>query len=180
MGFNSFIRLFSAFLIFAALGNGTVYGQDTLAKLHSPKKAAIFSACLPGLGQAYNKKYWKIPLVYAGMGIPVWFVNYTHREFKSYKQAYIFRTDDDPNTTDNKYPRFSDEQVRENVDFYRRYRDLNLFLTALFYGLNIVDASVDAHLKNFDVSNQLSLRYNNQWWPQMQSYSHGLSIGFKF
>ena len=155
-------------LIFTCLICNGLFAQDTSKVINlpspppqprSPKTACILSACLPGVGQVYNKKYWKLPLVYIGIGIPVWFAFDTHQEYKLYKEAYIFRTDNDPATIDD-FPLFTDAQLKENVDFYRRYRDMNFFLIGLMYALNIVDAGVDAHLGAFNVSNDLSLNFS--------------------
>lgn len=152
------MRLFLLCLLTCAVWNG--YGQDSTAyqklKPRSPRTAAILSACLPGAGQIYNRKYWKAPVVWAAMGIPAWFAVDLSKEHKLYKDAYIARTDGDPATSDD-FPLYTDDQLRENVDFYRRYRDMNIFLIALIYTLNIVDASVDAHLSTFNVSNDLSI-----------------------
>ncbi|MBI3501693.1 MAG: hypothetical protein HY063_07850 [Bacteroidetes bacterium] len=125
--------------------------------IHSPKKAMIFSAVIPGLGQAYNKKYWKIPIVYATMGSTIYFFDFNNKLYRQYKQAYIYKTDNDPNTIDL-YPYYDETQLKEQVAYYRRYRDLSVILTSLFYTLNIVDAYVDAQLKTFDVSDNLSMK----------------------
>lgn len=122
---------------------------------HSPRKATIMSACLPGLGQAYNRKYWKIPIVYAGIGTFAYFAYYTNGLYSNYKNEYIYRTKN-PNNI-NSFPEFSSDQLKVKVDTYRRYRDLNIILIAAVYTLNLVDANVDAHMFTFDVSNDLSL-----------------------
>ncbi len=126
-------------------------------RVYSPKTASILSACIPGAGQAYNGRYWKMPVVYVGLAVPAWFVYDLNKEYKRYKNAYIYRTDNDPATTDNEFQFYQDAQVKENVDFYRRYRDMNIFITGFVYALNIIDAGVDAHLRSFDVSNDLSI-----------------------
>ena len=126
---------------------------------HSPKKAAIMSACLPGLGQAYNHKYWKIPVVYVIVGTFGYLTYRMNSEYKNYKTAYIKRTDGDSGTIDN-LPLYTESQLKENVDFYRHYRDMNAVLTTAFYLLNIIDAAVDAHLFTFDVSDNISLHIN--------------------
>lgn len=147
---------------------------------HPPRKATIMSACLPGLGQAYNRKYWKIPVVYAGLGTFGYFAFYTNSQYKGYKDEYIFRTNN-PALVNN-YPGYSTDQLKSNVDFYRRYRDLSVILIAAVYTLNIVDANVDAHLFTFDVSNDLSLN----WSPSLQFNTFtcrnttGLSFTLKF
>ena len=116
----------------------------------------IFSAIVPGLGQAYNKKYWKMPIVYATMGTTIYFFNYNNKLYKDYKQAYLYKTDTLSGTIDL-YPDYTGDDLRTLSGIYRRYRDLNVILTGLFYTLNIVDAYVDAQLTNFDVSDNLSL-----------------------
>lgn len=121
----------------------------------SPTKAMMFSAVVPGLGQAYNKTYWKIPIVYASMSTTLYFFNYNHKLYKNYKQAYVHKTDSDNNTIDP-YPAYTPEDLKELSSYYRRYRDLNIILTGLFYTLNVIDAYVDAQLKTFDVSDNLS------------------------
>lgn len=152
-----FIRI--AFLIyFCTLLSSSAFSQDTLRKqpVHSPRKALIFSAVIPGLGQAYNKKYWKIPVVYTAIGTTTYFFTSNNKLYKDYKQAYINKTDEDPATIDN-FPYYNETQIRELQDYYRRFRDLNIILTGLFYTLNIVDAYVDAHLTTFDVSDNLTM-----------------------
>lgn len=128
---------------------------DTTVK-HSPKKAALFSAVLPGLGQAYNKKYWKIPIIYAGVATTLYFANKNHQEFKTFKSAYLSRVDDDPSTIDD-LPLYSDANLLTLTEYYRRNRDLFVIGTVVVYALNVIDAAVDAHLFYFDVSDDLSL-----------------------
>ena len=122
---------------------------------HPPRAAMLMSMCLPGLGQAYNRKYWKMPLVYASMGTTLYFFAQNNKLYRQYKQAYINKTDTLPTTIDG-YPDYSDQQLKELEDYHRKYRDLNVILTALCYTINIVDAYVDAHLMHFDVSDDLS------------------------
>lgn len=147
-------------------------------EIHSPKKATLYSAILPGLGQAYNKKWWKIPIIYAGFGTIGYFIGWNNDNYQFNREAYQHLTDDDENTNlfmeieAVKYYDLNDPTSRNNFadgllrqqDYYRRNRDL-LFITMLgFYGLQIIDASVDAHLFNFDISDDLTL----DWQPQMQ------------
>ena len=117
------------------------------------------SACLPGLGQAYNHKYWKIPILYAGLGTFGYLTYRMNTQDGTYKTVYILRTDGDSNTIDN-LPEYTEGQLKENVDFYRHYRDMNAVITAAFYALNVIDAVVDAHLFTFDVSDNISFRIN--------------------
>lgn len=127
-------------------------------KIHkkSPGAALLMSAVVPGLGQAYNRKYWKMPIIYAGMGTTIYFFRLNHTYYKDYHQAYLDRTDTLASTVDA-YPLYSDKQLKELADYHRKYRDLNVILTALCYTINLVDAYVDAHLSTFDVSDDLTL-----------------------
>lgn len=163
-------------------------------KVHSPKRATIYSAILPGLGQAYNKKYWKIPIIYAGFGTIGYFIGWNNGYYKTYKQAYSDLTDDDPatdsyldleatqyydleNSTD--YNNFK-SGLSKQQDYYRRNRDLLIISIVGFYGLNLIDASVDAHLFDFDISEELSLN----WQPSVQTFEkqlvYGVSCNFNF
>lgn len=130
---------------------------DSIIKLHSPKKAALYSAVLPGSGQAYNKKYWKMPIIYAGLGTAIYFGISNHKEFKTYKDAYTKRVDNDESTIDQFDGRYTDGNLRDLMSYYQRNRDLSYVLAGLVYVLNIIDASVDAHFYYFNVSNDLSM-----------------------
>lgn len=154
-----FLPFAFCFLLFAFSFN-SVHAQevvkDTL-QTHSPSKAVLYSAILPGAGQAYNKKYWKIPIIYAGIGVLVYAIDFNQRNYSTFKDAYILRTDGDTSTTD-KYPRYTDDNLRTLFQYYRRNRDLSYILISTLYVLNILDAYVDAELFYFDVSDKLSLR----------------------
>ena len=139
--------------------------QDSLSLLHSPRKATIYSAVLPGAGQAYNKKYWKIPIIYAGFGALTYFVVTNNSEYKTYEEGYKFRLDGDVTTTDDFVGIYTDEDLVTLKNFYRRNRDLSVIGMSLLYVLNIIDASVDAHLFYFDVSDQLSMNVTPSYLP---------------
>lgn len=125
---------------------------------HSPRRAAIYSAIIPGAGQIYNRKYWKAPIVWAGIGISYTFIRDNSREYKRYREAYLALVDDDPATTDEFNGQYSPTQVRAVMETYQRWRDISYIAIAGVYILNIIDASVDAHFVRFDVSPDLSLR----------------------
>ena len=136
-------------------------------KPHSPRVAAIRSAILPGLGQIYNKKYWKLPIVYGGMGISagVFFFNLkSYRDTRfAYKVKYNMRV---YHTDSSKYAQIKDflrplseESLRFYRNQYRRDIDYSALVFILLWGLNVVDATVDAHLKTFDVGPDLGLRF---------------------
>ena len=116
------------------------------------------STALPGLGQVYNGKWWKVPIIYGAFGGLIYSAVWNHGKCATYRDAYLIRIDDDPTTTDQFEGRYSDANLRELVDFYQRNRDLSLVFTGVIYALNIIDAGVDAHLKDFDVSDDLTLK----------------------
>ena len=140
---------------------------DTVAqKKHSPRKAALYSAIFPGLGQLYNKKWWKLPIVYAAVGIPVvlYFDNKTWYNRTRYALAVVLSPNPSPDSLGAVH-----KQLRPLVDSkaqgsilryrneFRKNMDYSIIFTLLFWGLNIVDATVDAHLKGFDVSDDLNV-----------------------
>lgn len=121
-----------------------------------PAKAAFYSAILPGLGQAYNKKYWKIPLVYGLLGTAIYTYSFNDKNYNSVRNAYKrrlegFADDDYSYITDN-------DRLVSAQKSYERNRDLSTFFIIAVYVLNIIDANVDAHLKQFNVNDKLSFR----------------------
>jgi len=128
-------------------------------KKHSVGRAAIFSAALPGLGQAYNKKYWKIPIIYAGFGVLTYFVISNNSEYVQFKEAYLYVSNGDSSYTDNPYVgKYDQSQLNEAMKFYRRNRDLSIIIGGLWYAINILEAYVDAHFFDYDISEDLSMR----------------------
>ncbi len=159
---------------FSALGQESANDSIRIAKneaVHSPRKATIYSAVLPGLGQIYNRKYWKVPLVYGGFATLGYFINFNNEEYVKLRQAYSDIIDTDPNTnsfvklvTDPKRlepDRIGQltESLRKGKDYWRRNRDLVVIGTVVFYAINIIDASVDAHFFNFDISDDLTINW---------------------
>ncbi|CAN5158744.1 hypothetical protein BH09BAC5_BH09BAC5_14520 [soil metagenome] len=144
-------------------------------KMAPPKKAAILSACLPGLGQAYNHtlvtpygkhphSLWKIPVIYAGFGGLAYGFLWNHNYVKDYRDALRLRYDDDPTTIDQ-FPRYSDNDLVTLKNYYQRYRDLCVIGAAALYTLQILDATVDAHLSTFDVGDNLSMQFAPSVFP---------------
>lgn len=127
-------------------------------KKHSPRLASIMSAAIPGLGQVYNKKYWKPPIIYAAFAVDYYAYAYNQKGYEKYKQAYLYRTDGDSLTIDDFVDIYEESTLKSFRDDYRKYRDLNYIIAAGIYILNIIDANVDAHLFYFDVSDDLSLQ----------------------
>ena len=140
--------------------------DTTKQRTWDPKVAARRSAIIPGWGQAYNKKYWKIPIVYAGLGVSGYIFVNNIKIYKEYKFAYSARIKAGPpdydstdyHQLDDIYKVLSPNSIRSARDEFRRYVDYSALVFLLLWGLNVIDAAVDAHLKNFDVSPDLSLQ----------------------
>ncbi len=142
--------------------------------IHSAKKAIIYSAIIPGWGQAYNRKYWKIPIVYAGFGAIGYFVKTNHDQYKLYKSYYqIMKADPDAQPFDGA----SIGNIRIDIDNFRRTRDLSIVGLAAWYGLNLIDANVDGHFFNYDVDEDLSLSID-PWVSGYNDINQGVGISF--
>ncbi|MDN5203259.1 DUF5683 domain-containing protein [Fulvivirgaceae bacterium BMA10] len=137
------------------IGGKQIENIVTTTPKNAPGKASLYSALLPGLGQAYNKKYWKIPLIYTGAVFLISSINNFNDEHSFYFDALIAVVDGNPDTENP--TTFNESQIRRRVEFFRRNRDFFVILTGVWYALNIIDAHVDAHLKEFDISDELSL-----------------------
>lgn len=187
---------------------------------HCPLKAGLYSAFIPGLGQIYNNEYWKVPLVYVGLGIFAYFINFNHVEYKKYLQAYLisedpiekeFAIDYYDNNYNSKYHSPENQKkidkwnlrrdealkletyflvkyveeyrsgdndfLLERKDRWKRYRDLTIIGISAFYLVNIIDASVFAHLIDYDVSDDLVIKIS----PKLSTFSSNyLEYGFLF
>ena len=145
------------------------------SKLHSPNKATIYSAILPGMGQAYNNKYWKIPIIYGAGGAFAYFISYHHNKYKKFRDAYVDGIPGEPVLIDGRLYDYDD--LPRGRDFYRRYRDLNLLGFGVIYFLNIIDAMIDAHFFYYDVSDDLSFSIEPVMMNEVAAPS---AIGIKF
>ena len=125
----------------------------------SPSKAAFYSAVFPGAGQAFNKKYWKIPIVYAAIGTSIYSYNFNQKKYWNYRNAYKSRK---AGYSNDEFQNLilDDNRLLDGADFHKKNRDLALLSTVLFYILNIVEANVSAHLAQFNVNKNLSLNPN--------------------
>jgi hypothetical protein len=121
----------------------------------NPKKAGLYSAILPGAGQLYNKQYWKIPVIYVGVAAAVYFTVTNNNKYQKYRKAYIATLENKENEFSGIYDQAALQQLQ---DGYKRYLDMTVLFTAVGYTLQVIDAVVFAHLKNFDVSKDISLR----------------------
>ena len=155
-----------------------VVADSAKTRYHSPKKATIYSMVIPGLGQVYNRKYWKAAVVYAGVGVCAYLINFNHKNYKTFRDAYNIRTDGDTNTRDN-YTYYSADNLKVLRDYYRRNLELTYIFSTLLYIANILDAAVDAHLWYYDVSDDLSLKIDPFLLPtNKNNYFAGLKITF--
>jgi hypothetical protein len=140
-------------------------------KEHSPTKATIMSACLPGLGQIYNKKYWKVPVIYTGFAVLGYFIYFNVDEYLNYKCAYIESSYGNYNGSYSYLTqRYSAEELLSGREYYRRNLEISCLLTAVWYGLNILDATVDAHLFTYNISDELAVKIE----PHVFTYGRNL------
>jgi hypothetical protein len=152
--------------------------------LHSPKKATIYSAILPGLGQIYNhinmpsgskKAYWKVPLIYSGIGATGYLLIVNQLTQRALKQEYTNRIEGNP--TDSKWEAYDNAGVLTLYNQYLNRRDLSILGFAAVYLFQIIDANVEAHFVNFDVSDDLTLQVAPSLLPTL---SAGLSLKLNF
>ncbi len=172
-------------------GNQLIFGQESTTPILiskdslktqdinplSPAKAAFYSAILPGLGQAYNKKYWKIPLVLGAIGTTLYFYSTNNTKYHEFRDAYKDRL---AGISNPKYGYLDDSRLIEAQRFYKRNRDLSLLLTFAFYALNIIDANVDAHLGQFNVNDNLSVRPDLYPDVRYMKPTFGVALNYKF
>ncbi|MEY3644363.1 MAG: hypothetical protein RLZZ207_1058 [Bacteroidota bacterium] len=187
--------LWSILVALCILGmrTGTAYGQsDSSAQTNQkklekvadspgllskdPKKATMLSAILPGAGQVYNGKTWKVPILYAGILTDVYFIQYNHKRYERFRDALFALDKGEP----NQFPSLNRASLVRNVDYWRQNRDLTLLLMLGIYALNLVDANVDAHLSGFDISEDLTLKIAPQIGTLSASSTTGLSFTLQF
>ena len=174
-----FKRLLILLLASLALTCSVFAKNDSIAvpQKHNPKKAAIYSAVLPGLGQAYNKKYWKIPIVYAGIGTIFYIADMNGDSYRDYRKAFDYKTGTIADA-DKEIISIANKYSRENLitlrDYYRRNMELSWIIMALWYGINIIDATVDAHFFEYDIGDDLTLKIE----PMLQTNFNEMAYGY--
>ncbi len=155
-------------------------------KKFQPERATIYSALLPGLGQFNNEHYWKIPIVYLGIAFGVYLIDYNGTQYNRFREAYNAVTDDDPSTEDEFHGRYSAETLKYYRDDYHRSRDYAWVYLGVFYVLNMIDANVFSHLKEFDVSDNLSFQmrprimYDDVLAMRSQLPAFGMTLNLNF
>ncbi|MBA4277122.1 DUF5683 domain-containing protein [Flavobacterium sp.] len=178
-------------LLFLFLGSNSVFPQqktdaplkakDTLKSIDidplTPAKAAFYSAVLPGLGQAYNKKYWKIPVVYGAIGTSLYYYIDSNKKYHQYRDAYKRRLE---GFTDDEFDYLDKTRLISAQKFYQRNRDLSALFVVGFYVLNIIDANVDAALIQFNVNENLSLRPDVYMNDVTLKANVGLTFNYNF
>jgi hypothetical protein len=148
--------------------------------ISEPTKAALLSAVLPGLGQIYNKNFWylKVPVIYAAAGALAFALNFNQRNYTGFRDAYQYRLDKNPFTTpEPKFDRGNDDGILSQRDRFRRERDYTIILGIGLYLLQIAEAATTAHLKTFDVSDELSMRFKPKIEPISIQGTPALGVG---
>ena len=140
-----------------------------------PKRAGLYSAILPGAGQVYTKKYWKVPIIYAGLITSAYYIKESHDSYDLYKQTYLNRLNG--NRTDEFINIYDEGDLLILTEHYRRNTEISALLFTLTYILNIVDASVSAHLFDYDISEDISLHIQPIYMGKENT--NGLSLTIK-
>ena len=157
-----------------------ILSQDTTSKKYIPRVATLRSALIPGWGQAYNKKYWKIPIIYGALGTTAGIFFYNLKTYKILRQTYIYLTTDTANRNkiDPQYVGFSPESIRKGRNSFRQNIDYSVLFFIGFWAINVVDATVDAHLKSFDVNDNISFKVKPGFNLLTRSPTVGLAFNF--
>lgn len=153
-------------------GNPKGFSAKWKMKPHSPLKATIFSAALPGLGQMYNGKWWKSGIVYAGLGTCIYFIADNTRNYRDYRSSYVALVDGDPLTIPSKSG--DADFLNRSQDQFRRWLDVSYMALIGVYVLNIIDANIDGHLFYYDVSPKIQLHLQ----PSLM-FSERVNSGFR-
>lgn len=156
--------------------NDSIKDKVIFAIATKPSKVAFFSAILPGLGQAHNKDYWKIPIIYGALGSGIYAYKFNNDSYIQYRTAYKLLQ----LGLENDLPFASEKTLERGQKFYKKYRDLSTFVTIGLYILQIVEASVDAHLQYHNTAPDLSLNSVIFENPITQEKTIGLGLSLTF
>lgn len=153
---------------------------DVKIRQHSPKKAT-WLALIPSAGQAYNRKYWKMPIVYAGFGVTTYFAITNGNDYHLYRDAYDFKMGTKTNVSQKaqkEAAKYTEDNLISLRDYYRRNMELSWIITAAWYVIQIIDANVDAHFFYYDIGDDLTLHIEPQWNTLNDiHYGYGNNIG---
>ncbi len=189
--FYKFIFCILTAVVFLPCKN--IYAQEENAvtdsvtvKKHSPIKAQLYSAILPGLGQIYNRKYWKLPIIYGIGGAVVFSYFYNRDYYIDLRDAWIEVYYMDPPPTEYEFRGSTityniEKQLRDNMDYFRKWKDYALVGIAAVYLLNVIDAMIDAHFLEYDVSDDLSFRLSPSFINHdIYATAMGMRLSVKF
>ncbi len=171
----------------AALKPATTTAQDKAGKKDTvvkkakwapiPKKAGLYAALLPGLGQIYNRQYWKIPIVYAGFAVGGYFVVKNSTDYTKFRKAYVGRFNDPTGAGESEETRiYSQPQLKQLQDDASRFLNLSVLFTSIGYAFQVLDAVTSAHLRNFDISRDISMQVTPIAMPG--NVGIGLAVNF--
>ncbi len=148
-----------------------------------PMKITFYAAILPGLGQIKNKKYWKLPILYGGAAAMGYFIDYNNKKYQQYRNALLEkRSFPEALWSSPQAININEDNLQRGVDYYRRNRDLLMILMGGLYLLQMVDAHVDAHLMEFDISDELAIRIGPGIQPgiYMTDVPYGMKLSLHF
>jgi len=161
----------------AAADTGAVMAKQDSAVFMTPKKIGLYSAILPGFGQFQNKQYWKIPVIYVGVGVAAYAFYSNKKEYDNFRREYAARVSNKGSVVEG-LSNYTETQLLDAKNYYQNNLDLTYVLTGVGYALQIIDAVVFAHLKGFDMSEDISFRWKAIATPQ-GGPGFGLALTFK-
>lgn len=141
-----------------------------------PKRAAFYSALLPGMGQVYNKQYWKLGIVAGGLATAGYFIQTNGRQYKEYRTAYIQKLNNDTASIKDEYKTLNSADLNAQQNQYRQYLEYSVVFTTVGYALCVLDAYVAANLRSFDIDDNISLRAR----PCFENRQLGVALVFQF
>lgn len=146
---------------------------SVVEKPHSPNKAMVLSAILPGAGQVYNRQAWKIPIIYSGLGGVGYLIYNNYQKMSFFKEEYLYRVNNNDTPLDASYTSYPTTNIYNLYESYSKNFQLYIFVEAAIYGLNLLDAYVFGHLFDFEINDDLSL----QMYPSLQYQPAAVSLG---
>lgn len=169
------LLLICYFLFLHVFAHSQTVDSTTVLRVspHSASRAAKLSAVVPGLGQAYNKQYWKAPIIYLGAGALIYSISWNNQNYQKYLKAYQLDSDTSSATNSEYAGLYSVDNLIVLKDYYRRNRDLSAIGLVLLYAANIIDAYVYGQFYNFDVSDDLSMQVKPFVYPSNLNYHTG-------